>query len=625
LENSLKNTLRKIRPFLAPKNSRRERIARFLLQKLPALRSFLLRDYKKWIRLNEPGENDLKQQCLVSVNFPLQPLISLVTPVYRTSPKVLTQTIESVFAQTYGNWELCIANGDPTDRRVAAVLNNFARRDTRIRVINVEKNLGIAGNTNAAIAEARGEFIAFLDHDDILAPFALFELINALNQFPESDLFYSDEDYITGNGKRRYNPYFKPVLAIDYLRTCNYMPHFLVVRKDVGDQLGWLREGLDGAQDFDLVLRVVEVARWVTHIPQILYHWRALSTSTASAPEAKGYANDAGLRVVQDHLRRVGLNGHVENGPGLTTYHIRYELSRHPLVSIIIPNHNHMCDLKRCITSIEQRSTYKNFEIIIVENNSQEAELLAYYQELQQNDRARVIEYHKLPFNYSEVNNFAVAHARGEILLFLNNDVEVISPDWLERMLEYALRADVGGVGAKLYFPNEIIQHVGVIIGLGGLAGHQYVNYPRSFAGYRYNALLPQNYSAVTAACLMMRRKVFDEINGFDLAYQLAFGDVDLCLRLRDAGYLIVWTPYAELYHHESLTRGYDDKGQKMQRFLREVEFCQKRWQQVLDAGDPYYNPNLALDRGYYSLRPGKCDHTPRSVKGLGYKPKKDE
>jgi GT2 family glycosyltransferase len=539
-------------------------------------------------------------------------------PVYSPPIHVLEEMIRSVQEQSYPNWELCLVNGEPSSGPVQHALDMYAAQDSRIRVKRAANNQGIAGNTNSAIEMAQGELVAFLDHDDCLAPFALYEVVSAYNKHPESDVFYSDEDYLSADGKHRYNPVFKPAFSIDYLRSANYITHLLVLRKSFGDQLGWLHPDLDGAQDYDLILRAVENARWITHIPQVLYHWRALPTSTANSLEAKPQASDAGLRAICEHLSRCGLQAAVEKGQSPTIYHVKYEITDTPLISIIIPNHDHAGELRQCVDSILTLSSYPHYEILIVENNSQKAETALLYQELQQRDqRVRLVEFHKLPFSYAEINNYAAGLARGSVLLFLNNDTRVLSPDWLERMLEYARRPDVGAVGARLYYPNMLIQHAGVVVGMGVGAGHYYVGYPKGYPGYRYNLYLPQNLSAVTAACLMIRHSVFDEVQGFEPEYRLAFNDIDLCLKLRSKEYLVVCTPYAELIHHESTTRGYEDTREKETRFFNEANLLMNQWADFLAAGDPSYNPNLTLGRGDFSMRGGVCPHIPRSAKGL--------
>ncbi len=442
-----------------------------------------------------------------------------------------------------------------------------------------------------------------------LARFALAETERAIQTYPQADLIYSDGDWLDRRGQRA-RPWFKPAFAIDSLRAQNYIAPFFAVRKSLGDSLGWFDPAAGSAWAEDLIWRVIEQARQVIHIPKVLYHQtgeRIVSTEDEQ-------------RALWAHLERVGWPAKIEPGPVPHTFHLRYHLRAQPLISIIIPNHELPGELRRCVNSILEKSTHPNFEILILENNSRQAETFRLYEQLQARDsRVRVLEYHHAPFNYSEINNFGARQARGEVLLFLNNDTEVITPDWLERMLEYAQRPDVGAVGAKLYYPKNLIQHVGVILGLLGAGAHHFVNYPRDYTGYHYNTLLPQNISIVTAACLMTRRPAFEQVGGFDTVYRLAFNDFDLCLKLRERGYLIIWTPYAELYHHEALSRGYDANTAMLERLEQERQTFITRWHALLQAGDPYYNPNLALDRGYYSLRPGQYDLSPRAMPGLGF------
>ncbi len=442
------------------------------------------------------------------------------------------------------------------------------------------------------------------------APFALAEIERAIQTYPQANLVYSDGDWLDQRGKRA-NPWFKPAFAIDSLRSQNYIAPFFAIRKSLGDSLGWFDPAAGSAWAEDLIWRVVEQARQVVHIPKVLYH------QTGERPVS--FQDEQ--RALEAHLLRSGCPAQAQIGPAPHTFHLRYLLREQPLVSIIIPNHELPGELRRCVGSILEKSTYPNFEILILENNSKQAETFRLYEQLQTRDsRVRVVEYHHSPFNYSEINNFGARQARGDVLLFLNNDTEVMTPDWLERMLEYAQRPDVGAVGAKLYYPQNLIQHVGVILGLLGAGAHHFVNYPRGYAGYHYNTMLPQNFSIVTAACLMTRRQAFEQVSGFDAAYRLAYNDFDLCLKLRERGCKVVWTPYAELYHHEALSRGYDSNTAMLERLKQEQQTFTDRWHDLLQTGDPFYNPNLALDRGYYSLRPGVYyDPPPRAMPGLGF------
>lgn len=584
-----------------------------------------------WVWEAEPTAEELEAQRRWSQLQPDGPLISIIMPVYNTPPKLLTEAIASVGAQTYPRWQLCIANGSPDSAGIAAILEEYPARDSRIRVITLGQNLGIAGNTNAAINLAEGEFVGFLDHDDTLAPCALYEVARATQTEPGTDVLYSDEDILNERG-RVSKPFYKPAFSPDFLRFANYMCHFLVIRKSLGDRLGWFQPGFDGAQDYDLVLRCVEQATCVTHIPRVLYHWRESATSTAKDVNLKPYAAAAGMRALRDHVERIHLARMVEPGPLPTTYLLHFlcsaergELRETPRVSILIPNHDHLQDLRVCIESIRAHTDYPCYEIIIAENNSTDPAVFAYYRDLEASGAARVVTWNQTPFNFSAVNNFLVEQAAGEIILFLNNDIQVLSDrtlevhgDWLANMVMEAVRPEVGGVGAKLLYPNRTVQHGGVILGVGGVAGHAHKGYPADSYGDHCRLVAPQDLTAVTGACLMMRRDVFRQVGGFDPAYRLAFGDVDLCLRVREQGYLIVWTPLAELIHHESRTRGWEDTPEKRARFESEVAVFKQRWREQLSEGDPYYNPNLTLTVEDLSRARIPTDRHPRSLPGLG-------
>jgi GT2 family glycosyltransferase len=554
--------------------------------------------YRRWIDCHEPKRAELDKQR--TSQFPRRPLVSVIVPVYNTAQKYLEEMIRSVQSQTYANWELCIADGGSTEEWVRPLLNQYADNDSRIRNALLESNRGIAGNTNAALELAQGEFVAFLDHDDVLAPFALFEIVAALNKQPEADLIYSDEDKLDESG-RRVDPCFKPDWSPDTLRSHNYVCHLLTIRRSIVEQLGGIREGFDGAQDYDLVLRVSERARQIVHISKVLYHWRMHPQSTAANTDSKQYLVEAGRRALAEHLERMQTPATVAEGHIAGIYRVIYHLPRQPLVSVLIPNRDSIAMLSRCIDSIAQ-SSYAHSEVLILENNSEQPETISYYRRLEREGRARIVPWNK-PFNYAAVNNFGAAHARGEVLLFLNNDIEAINPDWLELMVKHALRPEVGAVGAKLYYPDDTIQHAGIVVGMGGVAGHSHLHFPRSATGYMDRLQLPHNCSAVTGACLMTRRGVFEKAGGFDEGFVLAFNDVDLCLQIQALGYRVLWTPEAELYHFESKTRGYEDTPEKLARFRREYQRFIAKWGKFLEAGDPFYNPNFRLDRADYALR----------------------
>ena len=557
-------------------------------------------DYYAWILRNEPDAAALELQPQTC--FAYQPRISLITPTYNTPETFLIEMIESVLAQTYANWELCIADGASHAPHVKDLLSRYARQDARIKVSFLPGNLGIAGNSNVAVGLASGEWIGLLDHDDVLAPFALFEVVQFLNRQPATEYVYSDEDRLSEDGAMRHAPQFKPDWSPDTLRSTNYPTHFSVFKRALLERVGGLRTGFEGSQDYDLILRATEQARAIGHIPKVLYHWRMHDHSLARDPLSKTSVYDAAQRALQEHLVRTGRPGIVEQAEILGFYKITYSLKITPLVSIIIPNQDHADDLQRCLSSILKKSSYRNFEVLLVENGSKRPETFALYAQFTGEARVRLLEWPH-PFNYSAVNNFAAQQAAGEVLLFLNNDTQVITPDWLERMLEHAIRPEIGAVGAKLYYPDGTIQHAGVIIGLKSIAGHCFLAFPANNAGYMGRLKIIQNLSAVTAACFMMRSEVFHEVGGFDESYELAFNDADLCLNIRQKNYLIVWTPYAELYHYESKTRGCDHAPEKQQRFDREKARFQQKWQRFLEQGDPYYNPNLTLECEDFSIK----------------------
>lgn len=522
--------------------------------------------------------------------------ISIVCPLYNTPQNFLNEMIKSVRAQTYAGWELCLADGSDGDHAyVGETVMKYAETDPRIRYHKLEQNGGISENTNAAIDLATGEYLGLLDHDDLLHPSALFDVMTVINE-QYADFIYTDESTFNKVPKDAYLPHYKPDYAIDNLRANNYICHFSVFSRELMDKSGRFCSDYDGSQDYDMILRLTENARKIVHIPRILYFWRAHEHSTAQDIGAKPYVIDAAHRAIEAHLNRCHIDARVINAAVPSTYHIIYHVRGTPKISILIPNMDHIDLLDMCLQSIYRKSTYPNFEIVIVENNSHEDKTFRYYNRIQKEyDNLRVVYWTK-EFNFSAINNFGAAYCTGEYLLLLNNDIEIITPDWMEQMLMYAARGDVGAVGAMLYYPDNTIQHAGVIIGLGGVAGHAHKNLPRGSFGYMGRAAYAQNFSAVTAACLLMPRHVFDEIGGLDEGYQVAFNDVDMCLRIREKGYLIVFTPYAEAYHHESKSRGLEDTPAKIRRFQSEITRFQSRWEDFLKRGDPYYNVNLTLE-----------------------------
>ena len=554
--------------------------------------------YQLWIAQNEPNPEDLEKQRQDFNNFKYKPRISIVTPAWNSDIKWLRAAIDSVIDQTYANWELCIANSSPESAEIRTVLEECTKKDKRIKVLHLEKNLGISGNTNAALTLATGGFVGFLDHDDLLAPFALFEVVSDLNKNPNADLIYSDDDKIMETGWR-CEPFSKPDFSPDMLRSMNYMRHFLVIRKSLGDEIGWFREAFDGVENYDLVLRSTEKTKNIAHVSKILYHRRFAQGVTA-------FSNDldiTGNKALQEHLDRSGLIGKVTSGLHPATYRVHYDLPEIPLVSIIIPSMDNEDYLNRCINSILSKSTYTNFEILVVENNSQKQSTFQLYEQLQALDARVSVLVRNVPFNYSSINNWAAERANGKILLFLNNDVEIISSGWLEEMLQHAIRPKIGAVGAKLYYPDGKIQHAGVVVSAaGGIAMHEHHGALQGAVGYFGRLTYVRNVSAVTAACMMIRKDVFNEVNGFDERYVLAYNDVDLCLKLQKNGYLNLWTPYAELYHYESKTRGYENTPEKQARFKQELDYFLQKWKGALQKGDPYYNPILPVEGSDFAL-----------------------
>ena len=529
---------------------------------------------------------------------------SILVPLYNTPPKFLREMINSVTEQTYGKWELCLADGSDTEHTsVGEYCRALAEKDPRIKYRKLEKNMGISENTNACIDMATGDYIVLFDHDDILHPAALYEFMSTIEE-TGADFLYTDENTFSKTPAQAYCPHHKPDFSPDTLRSYNYICHLSCFSRELLEKTGRFRRAFDGSQDYDMILRLTEKAKRVAHIPRILYFWRAHASSVASDISAKPYTLAAAKRALAEHLDRVGLSGEVLDSRIPSTYRIRYAVKGAPLVSIIIPNMDHTDVLSRCIESIEQISSYQNFEILVVENNSKKAETFAFYEMISEKySNIRILHYAgDGTFNFSKINNFAVKEAKGEHLLFLNNDIEIITPAWLEEMLMYSQRSDVGAVGAMLYYPDNTIQHAGVILGIGGVAGHSHKYFRRGDYGYMSRLTIAQNLSAVTAACLMMRKEIFDEIGGYDESLAVAFNDVDLCMKIREKNYLIVFTPYAEAYHHESKSRGSENTPEKVARFNGEVDRFHEKWHDVLEAGDPYYNPNLTLIEENFEL-----------------------
>ncbi len=552
--------------------------------------------YQTWIDLYDAASPErTRAESEEAATLADGPLLSIILPVYNTPEKWLRKCVASVQRQAYGHWELCIANDASTAPHVRRVLDDMARRDPRIKVVHRPTNGHISASSNSAIALAAGEWFVLLDHDDELHRSALLEVAKAIRAHPRWRLIYSDEDKIDERDER-FDPYMKPDWNYDLFLSHNCISHLGVYHAEMVRQVGGFLEGMEGSQDWDLALRCIETLDddQIGHIPKVLYHWRAIAGSTALAPQEKDYAHLAGLRTLAAHLDRVGSSGRVREIPGQRgNYRVSYLVPQSaPLVSIVIPTRDRLSLLKACVDSVLETTRYGNYEIVIADNQSVEPETLAYFHSLD-GRRVRVVSF-DAPFNYSAINNFAVAKSKGSVICLLNNDITVITPEWLEEMVGHALRPGIGAVGAMLYYPNDTIQHAGVIVGAHGIAAHAYSGYGRGHPGHMSRARLTQSLTAVTAACLVVTREAFESVQGFDPALQVAFNDVDFCLRLREKGYRNVWTPFAELYHHESASRGYEDSPEKVARFNSEIRYMRDRWGSVLDH-DPAYSPNHSI------------------------------
>ncbi|WP_349666745.1 glycosyltransferase family 2 protein [Lacrimispora sp.] len=559
-------------------------------------------DYPEWVSLTKTTEEELAQQK--EMVFDYMPKLSVVIPAYKTPERFLSAMLDSLLAQTYTNWEVCVADGSPKGEGVERVLKRYAMKDERFRYVILGENKGISGNTNAAIEMATGDFIVLADHDDTLAPDALFECVKAINQDPEIDVVYTDEDKLDIDGGELFEPHFKPDFNPDLLTSVNYICHLFVVNHELLLEVGLFKEEFDGAQDYDFILRCTEKARKICHIPKALYHWRCHQDSTASNPESKLYAFEAGARAVKAHYDRLGIPvKSVEKGIDYGIYHTTFEITGDPLVSVIIPNKDHSADLDLCMRSLIEKSTYKNLEFIVVENNSTDPATFAYYEKIQKEfEFVHVVTWER-EFNYSAINNFGVTFAKGEYLLFLNNDTELINPESIEEMLGYCQREDVGITGVRLLYSDDTIQHAGVVVGFGGIAGHTFIGLHKAESSYFNQAMCARNYSAVTAACMMSKRSLFDQVGGFSEDLAVAFNDIDYCMKIRSLNKLVVYAPYALFYHYESKSRGLEDTPEKVERFNREIKKFSDKWPDILRDGDPYYNPNLTLRKSNFALR----------------------
>lgn len=559
-------------------------------------------DYGEWYSLTKPSEEELKRQR--EEHFLVEPKFSIVIPLYKTPERYLREMLDSIVEQTYGNWELCLADGSPEGQDVSKIVDIYRKKDSRVRYKRLEGNGGIADNTNAAIDMAEGDFIVLADHDDAMTRDALYECAKVVNDHPKCQVIYSDEDKMDMDGGALFDPHFKPDFNPDLLCSVNYICHQFVVKRELVQKIGGLRKEFDGAQDYDFIFRCTENAEEIYHIPKVLYHWRCHQDSTASNPQSKMYAFEAGSKAIMEHYKRMGISAlKVEKGVDYGIYHTVFEIQGQPLVSVIIPNKDHHKDLDLCVRSMITKGTYKNLEFVVVENNSTEPETAVYYEKIQKEfPQVRVVTWDR-EFNYAAINNFGVSHARGEYLLFLNNDTELIAENFVEEMLGFCQRDDVGIVGAKLLYQDDTIQHAGVVVGFGGVAGHTFIGLHKAENSYFHRAMCAQDYSAVTAACMMSKKSVFKKVGGFSENFAVAFNDIDYCMKVRSFGKLVVYAPYALLYHYESKSRGLEDTPEKVARFNREVAKFAKKWLDILKNGDPYYNPNLTLRKSNFALR----------------------
>jgi glycosyltransferase involved in cell wall biosynthesis/2-polyprenyl-3-methyl-5-hydroxy-6-metoxy-1,4-benzoquinol methylase len=560
-------------------------------------------DYDKWVKLNTVTP-EMEQEIRKRISqFQLQPLISILVPVYNVDQIWLEKTIESVQQQLYENWELCLVDDASPALHIADVLTRYAREDDRVKILLNKENGGIAETSNAALALATGEYVALLDHDDEISKDALYENVRIINQHPEVGLIYSDEDKLDMQEKR-LEPFFKPDYSPDLLFSQNYICHFTIMKKSLVDEVGGFRKGYDGSQDHDIIMRVIEQSERVCHIPKILYHWRKIPGSTAAVYDSKSYAWEAGRLAIEDSMKRRGIPGTASFAKYQGSYRVTRDIIGQPLVTIIIPFKDKPEYLRRCLDSILEKTQYENFEVLGVSNNSSDQEVFSLMTSYAQKDSRIRFEEYNVPFNFPDICNYGVDKALGDYILFLNNDTEILSEEWLENLLEHAQRTDVGVVGGKLYYPDNRIQHAGIVVGLVGPAGHPHKFFHRDDVGYYARAHIIHNVSAVTGACLMVAKSKYLEVNGMDADhFPVAYNDIDFCLKLLEKGYLNVFTPYCEAYHYESVSRGYEDTPEKQERLQKETDYFLKKWQGFIEQGDPYYNPNLSLAKEDFSIR----------------------
>ena len=556
-------------------------------------------EYDEWFNATKVTKEELERQR--NTEFEFAPMISIIVATFNTKEEYLKEMIDSVRNQSYSNWQLCIGDGSTNDSIEKYVKEHYGD-DSRIVFKKLEKNYGISGNMNGALELVTGDYVGLFDHDDLLTPDCLYEFVASMQEV-HHDCVYSDEDKLNDKTKKFEDPHFKPDFSIDLLCSHNYITHFFVVNMDIVRKVGGMRSEYDGSQDHDFIFRCVEQANSVHHVPKILYHWRMHPLSTAMDPESKMYCYTSGKKAIESHFKRIGIDATVEMLPRplYGMYHCKYTVKDHPLVSILIPNYNHKDLLKGCIESLMNVNTYSNMEIVIVENNSTEQEIFDYYKELEETYSNVKVIYYEGDFNYSKINNYGVKYTHGEYILFLNNDTKVIEPDSIEDMLGVCQREDVGAVGAKLLYEDDTVQHCGVVVGYHGYATAAFSLIDRNDFGYMGRPRVSWDVSAVTAACLMTKREIFDEVGGFDEDFKVACNDVDLCLKIRSLNKWIVEDVFSVWYHYESKSRGLEDTPEKQARFQSEIARFQKKWPEILKNGDPFHNPNFDLDKGPFT------------------------
>ncbi len=553
--------------------------------------------YEIWMSKNDPTKEELEKQR--KHKFKNNPKISVLVPMYNTPINFFEELVDSLINQTYFNWELCLIDGSPNKNKE---IDNISKKDERIKYKYTGKNLGISDNTNEALKISKGDYIALLDHDDLLPPNSLFEIVKTINKNPEVEFIYTDEDKITTIDKPRFNPYFKPDFAIDTLRANNYICHFSVFKKDLMTKLKGERSKYDGSQDHDLVLRMSEKTNKIIHIPKVLYHWRVHEDSTAkSGGKAKPYAFEVGIKVIEDHLKRVGLEGKVSHGVTRGTYKIDYKVIGNPKVTILIPNKDETKTLKKCINSILKLTTYKNYEIVIIENNSKEEKTFDYYKEIEKNKKIKIIYFPEKEFNYSKIINYGVKNTDGEYIVQLNNNMQLLTPDWIEKMLGMTQREDVGAVGVKTYYPDGTIQHAGIIIGLQNSVGYIFKGLHKNAHGYFAKESEIQNLSAVAKYCMMAKRKTYEEVGYMNPDFAIDFNDVDFSLNIIKSGKLIIYNPFVEFINYA--TKELKDSKEKQNRYNIERELFNEKWGEYIKKGDPYFNPNFDNKSDQYQIK----------------------